>query len=76
MKKFKTIEEVIQYYIGSKDNPLNGLTFKDISNILGIKESTLYRKMSGESDFTRNEIQLFREKLGLTAEETDNIFFA
>ena len=54
----------------------NGLTFKDISNILGIKESTLYRKMSGESDFTRNEIQLFREKLGLTAEETDNIFFA
>ena len=30
MKKFKTIEEVVQYYIGSKDNPLNGLTFKEI----------------------------------------------
>lgn len=53
-----------------------GLTFKDISVILGIKETTLYRKMNGKSDFTRNEIQLFREKLKLTAEETDNIFFA
>lgn len=54
----------------------NGLTFRDVSAILGIKETTLYRKMSGKSDFTRNEIQLFREKLKLTAEETDSIFFA
>ena len=53
-----------------------GLTIRDISIILGIKEATLYRKMSGESDFTRNEIQLFRESLKLTAEETESIFFA
>lgn len=53
-----------------------GMTIKDISVILGIRETTLYRKMNGISDFTRNEIQLFREKLNLSADETDAIFFA
>ena len=37
--------------------------------------ATLSRKMNGESDFTRNEIQLFRSKLGLSAREIDYIFF-
>lgn len=53
-----------------------GLTLQKIAEIMGIKEATLYRKMNGDSDFTRNEIQLFREKLGLSAAETDAIFFA
>ncbi len=53
-----------------------GYDMKQISNCLGISESTLYRKMSGNSDFTRNEIQLLRQFLSLSMEEIDAIFFA
>lgn len=53
-----------------------GMSTPDIARILGINEATLYRKISGESDFTRNEIQLFRQALGLTSCEMDAIFFA
>ena len=52
------------------------MSTRDIARILGINEATLYRKISGESDFTRNEIQLFRQALGLTSCEIDAIFFA
>ena len=53
-----------------------GLTLKEVAVIIGVKETTLYRKMNGDSDFTRNEIQIFREKLRLSAAEIDSIFFA
>lgn len=53
-----------------------GMSTRDIARILGINEATLYRKISGESDFTRNEIQVFRQALGLTSCEMDAIFFA
>lgn len=53
-----------------------GMSTRDIARILGINEATLYRKISGESDFTRNEIQIFRQALGLTSCEMDAIFFA
>lgn len=39
----------------------------DVAAILGVNPSTLVGKVSGRSDFTRNEIQLFREALHLTA---------
>lgn len=48
----------------------------DVAIILGINPATLARKVSGESDFTRNEIQLFRAAFNLTAKEVDAIFFA
>lgn len=51
------------------------LTQEDAAKIIGVASTTLYRKMIGHSDFTRNEIQLFRSELGLTAAEVDNIFF-
>lgn len=54
----------------------HNLTIKKAAQIVGINEVTLYRKMSGESDFTRNEIQLFREKLSLSESEMNAIFFA
>ena len=47
----------------------------DVATILGINPATLSRKVSGESDFTRNEIQLFRTALNLSAEEITEIFF-
>lgn len=53
----------------------HGLNAADVAKIMGINLATLSRKMNGKSDFTRNEIQLFRSKLGLSAREIDYIFF-
>ncbi|WP_395151758.1 hypothetical protein [uncultured Allofournierella sp.] len=52
------------------------MTTEMAARIIGCNVTTLYRKLNGESDFTRNEIQLFRKKLNLTAQEIESIFFA
>lgn len=54
----------------------NCYSMDKLSSILGINPATLYRKMMGSSDFTRNEIQLLRGVLALTNEDTELIFFA
>lgn len=54
----------------------HGLTIKEIARIIGRNEATLHRKMNGESDFTRNEIQLIRATLQLSSTDVDSIFFA
>lgn len=51
-------------------------TAEDIAKVLGVNQVTVYRKVNGTSDFTRNEIQLIRHALSLTIDEVDNIFFA
>ena len=53
-----------------------GLTLEEVARQLGINPSTLDRKMSGISDFSRNEIQVLRKILSMTAAECDEIFFA
>ena len=53
---------------------LNGLTMRQIADELGIDVSTLYRKMKGESDFYRYEIQKLCILLNL--EDPASIFFA
>ena len=53
-----------------------GLSVKDIANAVGCNEVTMYRKMKGESDFTRNEIQLIKQKTQMTSEDVERIFFA
>ncbi len=53
-----------------------GMTLKQIAGILGMNIATLYRKLNGESDFTRNEIALFKDYLKLEISEIDAIFFA
>lgn len=52
----------------------NGKTLNDIARKLNISKVTLYRKMSGESDFYRNEI----EKCGEILRDSNmvDIFFA
>lgn len=54
----------------------NGLSLEDIANSLGINPSTLYRKMRGDSDFTRTEITIIRDRLHLTNKDVTSIFFA
>ena len=54
----------------------HGLNASDIARIMGINTATLSRKLNGESDFTRNEIQLFRFALHLTSDAVVSIFFS
>lgn len=51
-------------------------TISSVARKMGIDASTLYRKMTGESDFTRSEIQSITQILSLTADDVQNIFFA
>lgn len=53
-----------------------GKTMRDAATAIGCSEATLSRKVNGLSDFTRNEIQLFRQSFGLSPEEVEHIFFA
>lgn len=53
-----------------------GLTIADVAGQLNINPTTLHRKISGESEFTRKEIQQLRSILNMSAEEIDAIFFA
>ena len=48
----------------------------ELAKLLGINPSTFYRKSTGESEFTRSEIQIITNALGLTMQEVKNIFFA
>ena len=43
---------------------------------LGINEATLYRKSTGASEFTRDEIQKLKDFLNLTDSEAMRVFFA
>lgn len=53
---------------------VKGYTLKKYANFLGINVVTLHRKLSGDSDFKRNEIIKSREIFG--TELTEMIFFA
>lgn len=55
---------------------LKGKTLNDISKLLNINIATLYRKLNGESDFYRNEIDAISKDLNLSLEEIEEIFFA
>ena len=52
-----------------------GLSVIDLCNAMGICETTFYRKLSREGDFSRFEIGKITETLGLSLDERDAIFF-
>ena len=52
-----------------------GYTLGWLADIVGINPATLNRKMSGESDFTRSEIQIIKANLKLSINEVEAIFF-
>ncbi|SCG82676.1 hypothetical protein DW1_1103 [Proteiniborus sp. DW1] len=54
----------------------NGLTTEQVAEKLNINVVTLYRKMNGVSDFTRNEVQQLKEILNLDVHTAYAIFFA
>ncbi len=64
-------EGKFRYYVRK-----NGLNLNQTAEAIGIKYSTLYRKMTGTSDFTREEVQKLKKLLHLTPIEADEIFFA
>lgn len=51
-----------------------GFTLEEVAKELGISKVTLYRKMSGESDFYRHEMKAIRDLF--QEENMDQIFFA
>lgn len=52
---------------------MSGKTSKEVAKILGINESTLYRKINSEGNFTRKEIKILIDTLGL--KNPEEIFF-
>lgn len=54
----------------------NDKTKDDVAAVLGINPATLYRKVNGQSDFTRKEIQIIGKLFNLDAATINLIFFA
>ena len=53
-----------------------GMTIEQTAHYLGINTATLSRKINGSSDFTRNEMELLRQKFSLNPTEFMAIFFS
>lgn len=52
------------------------LTMAEVAKKIGINPATLSKKLNGSTDFTRSEMQRFKEALGLSEDEMISIFFA
>lgn len=52
-----------------------GYNDQKIAEAIGIDVSTFYRKKSGLSDFTREEIKRIKDTLDLSLDDVDRIFF-
>jgi len=52
---------------------LAGKNMKEVASLIGVDVATLYRKMNGESDFFRSEIDILRRELDIC--DVDSIFF-
>lgn len=53
----------------------NGMTLTQLAKELHLDEATLYRKINGNSDFYRKEIQMIKHILNLTIDDIRRIFF-
>lgn len=53
-----------------------GQTLEKVADFIGKNPATITRKLNGESEFTRNEIQQLISFLNLSDEEVKDIFFA
>lgn len=62
--------ELLRYHAAK-----SGYTMSKLAETLGVNASTLSRKLSGDTDFTRSEIVILKNCLHLTLEDVDHIFF-
>lgn len=53
----------------------NGKKMTDIADELKISKSALYRKLRGDTEFTRHEIEVIIKTLGMSVEKALKIFF-
>lgn len=65
-----TNKNLLKYHMAQRNFKAN-----ELSKAIGVAECTFYRKMNGDSDFTRNEIYTIKEKLELSKNEIFEIFF-
>lgn len=54
---------------------VNSLTMKELAERININQSTLYRKIGNNGDFSREEIGRIKNELNLSDEEAMEIFF-
>lgn len=54
----------------------HGMTIESLAKAINISDSAMYRKMSGESDFFRNEILAIAKTLKLSNARMCEIFFS
>lgn len=54
---------------------LKGKKISDITDLLKISKSAIYRKLNGKSDFTRKEILMLINFLDISTEKAMQIFF-
>lgn len=52
---------------------LRDMSFKDLAKLLKLNESTVYRKVNADGDFSRAEINIMIDELDL--QNPDSIFF-
>lgn len=53
----------------------NNISLDTLAARIGVNTSTLYRKIKGESEFNRNELQIIKDTLSLNDERFIAIFF-
>ena len=54
---------------------LRGISVDDLCFDIGMSRSAWYRKISGDSEFTREEVARIARRLSLSGEEFITIFF-
>lgn len=55
---------------------IQGYNAARLAVVLGISESSLYRKLSNRTEFTAGEIARIRDTLNLSQDDVARIFFA
>lgn len=53
----------------------NNISLDALAARIGVNSTTLYRKIKGESEFNRNELQIIKDTLALDDERFIDIFF-
>ena len=53
-----------------------GLSIPRLAEMIGISKKAFYEKLSGKTEFKRNEILSIKETLGISDERLLEIFFA